>query len=89
MHLMTHVASLRRIQRKLVAVVSIAALAALLFPTEKHIAFAATVQTINDCPNEHCPDMVVIPASPPGFKIGSPPDEPGRLPSEKLHPVNI
>lgn len=50
---------------------------------------AAPAQTINDCPAEHCPDMVVIPASPTGFEIGSPDDEAERLESEKLHPVSI
>lgn len=43
-----------------------------------------------DCPTTNvCPQMVVIPASPPGFKIGSPPTEQGRLPSEDQHTVSI
>lgn len=50
---------------------------------------AAETQAINDCPKDHCPGMVVIPASPQGFEIGSPPDEPGRLPSEKQHAVTV
>lgn len=45
--------------------------------------------TINDCREAHCPDMVVIPASPPRSDVGSPEDEPERLPSEKRHPVSI
>ncbi|MFT3731873.1 MAG: formylglycine-generating enzyme family protein [Hyphomicrobium sp.] len=61
--------------------------------TPHRASFAAdassAAKTINDCPTEHCPEMVVIPASPQGFEIGSPDDEPERLPSEKLHPVSI
>lgn len=48
-----------------------------------------SIKTINDCPAEHCPDLVVVPTSPAGFEVGSPDDEPERLPSEKLHPVSI
>jgi formylglycine-generating enzyme required for sulfatase activity len=36
-----------------------------------------------------CPEMVVIPASPPGFKIGSPESEPDRLASEEQFAVSI
>jgi formylglycine-generating enzyme required for sulfatase activity len=36
-----------------------------------------------------CPEMVVIPASPPGFQIGSPASEPDRLPSEEQFGVTI
>jgi len=53
------------------------------------VVSAGQIQTINDCPADHCPDMVVVPASPQGFKIGSPPGETGRLPSEEQHSVAI
>lgn len=43
-----------------------------------------------DCSaGERCPEMVVVPRSPVGFKIGSPADEPKRLSSEQQHPVSI
>lgn len=51
--------------------------------------FAAEVETINDCPKDHCPDLVIVPASPSGFQVGSPSDEPERLPSEGQHTVSI
>lgn len=46
-------------------------------------------EVINDCPQEHCPTLVVVPASPPRFEIGSPANEQGRLPSEELHAVSV
>jgi len=46
-------------------------------------------QTLNDCPQDHCPDMVVLRDSPPGFEVGSPDDEPDRLDSEKRHAVEV
>jgi formylglycine-generating enzyme required for sulfatase activity len=58
-------------------------------PVSLSTGHAAEIKTLNDCPNDHCPDLVVLPASPPGFEIGSPTDEPGRLPSEKQHVVTI
>lgn len=36
-----------------------------------------------------CPPMLVIPRSPPGFKIGSPPDEADRLASENQTEVSV
>lgn len=57
--------------------------------TGLHAAPAVKIQPLNDCPKDHCPDMVILPESPPGFQIGSPTDEPGRLPSEKQHTVTI
>ena len=43
----------------------------------------------SDCPDKHCPQMVVVPASPQGLLLGSPPNEEGRLESEKQHAVAI
>ncbi len=43
-----------------------------------------------DCATgEACPEMTVIPASPPGFAIGSPPEEDGHQEDEKLQAVNV
>jgi formylglycine-generating enzyme required for sulfatase activity len=36
-----------------------------------------------------CPELVVVPSSTAGFKLGSPPDEPHHLPSEAQHEVAI
>lgn len=43
--------------------------------------------TFRDCPS--CPEMVKLPASPPGFKIGSPPTESGHTPRETPFEVSI
>jgi formylglycine-generating enzyme required for sulfatase activity len=46
--------------------------------------------SFRDCPAaENCPEMVAIPASPPGTLIGSPATEDGRLGSEAQHPVTV
>jgi formylglycine-generating enzyme required for sulfatase activity len=50
---------------------------------------ARTVRKLNDCPAENCPSMVIVPASPSGFEVGSPESEPERLSSEQKHPVSI
>lgn len=43
-----------------------------------------------DCdPAGGCPPLVAIPAAPPGFKIGSPPDESDRLQSEEQAAVSV
>lgn len=43
-----------------------------------------------DCaPADGCPPMVAIPVSPPGFMIGSPPDEAHRLDSEKQVEISV
>ncbi|MDX2289160.1 MAG: SUMF1/EgtB/PvdO family nonheme iron enzyme [Hyphomicrobiaceae bacterium] len=43
-----------------------------------------------DCEaSERCPPMVVVPAAPAGFTIGSPEQEPERLSSEARHAVSI
>jgi formylglycine-generating enzyme required for sulfatase activity len=43
-----------------------------------------------DCATgEACPEMAVIPASPPGFMIGSPPEENGHQEDEKQHAVTV
>ena len=43
-----------------------------------------------DCAaGEACPEMAVIPASPPGFMIGSPPEENGHQEDEKQHAVTM
>jgi formylglycine-generating enzyme required for sulfatase activity len=75
--------------RTLIAAISFLLLSSISLPSSHTLALAAEIQTINDCPKEHCPDMVVVPTSPAGFKVGSPSDEPGRLPSEKQHAVSI
>ena len=49
----------------------------------------AAGEPFNDCPDKHCPQMIVIPDSPPGLMLGSPPSEEGRLDSEKQHAVAV
>jgi formylglycine-generating enzyme required for sulfatase activity len=61
----------------------------LTFGMTASFVHATELQSINDCPKDHCPQMVVLPDSPPGFKIGSPANEAGRLSSEKQHGVAI
>lgn len=44
----------------------------------------------SDCEaQETCPEMVIVPSSPPGFKIGSPEDEEGRDDDEAQHEISI
>lgn len=46
-------------------------------------------KSFRDCEEPKCPEMVIMPASPEGFKIGSPPTESGRLVSEDQHSVAL
>jgi formylglycine-generating enzyme required for sulfatase activity len=57
------------------------ALAGMTWPAE------AADTPIRDCPS--CPEMLTIPASPAGFKIGSPVTEAGHNPRETLFAVSI
>lgn len=51
---------------------------------------AGGAKPFRDCAAaDGCPPMVVIPASPPGFTIGSPPGEDGRLESEAQVEVSV
>ena len=45
--------------------------------------------TFRDCASNDCPQMILIPASPPGTQVGSPEGEEGRLTSEQQHAVTI
>jgi len=51
---------------------------------------AGSGEAFRDCKEvEVCPEMVVVPSSPPGFLIGSPESEQGHKANETLHPVTI
>jgi formylglycine-generating enzyme required for sulfatase activity len=84
-HVGTSAARVRRSATALLLAGAILAQGAPVFANDD----AKAVKTINDCPADHCPDLVIVPASPPAFEIGSPENEPERLPSEKLHPVSV
>lgn len=49
---------------------------------------AGGAKSFRDC-DAPCPPMVVVPRSPPGFAIGSPPDEAGRSDDETLTEIAI
>jgi formylglycine-generating enzyme required for sulfatase activity len=54
------------------------------------IRVAGGAKTFTDCEADAgCPPMVVIPPSPAGFAIGSPPEEKDRSDDEKLTPVSV
>ncbi|AHB50404.1 hypothetical protein W911_16175 [Hyphomicrobium nitrativorans NL23] len=58
--------------------------------SQKALRIAGGGKPFRDCQEaEGCPPMVVVPASPPGFKIGSPEGEEGRLASEKQTEVSV
>ncbi len=47
-------------------------------------------ESFSDCPPETaCPRMVVVPASGPDAKVGSPENEPQRLETEALHAIDL
>ena len=57
---------------------------------QKALRIAGGGKPFRDCQEaDGCPPMVVVPASPPGFKIGSPESEEGRLASEKQTEVSV
>lgn len=61
-------------------------------PSERRIELrvAGGGRPFTDCaPEAGCPPLVVVPATARGFKIGSPPDEPGRLESENQVEVSV
>jgi formylglycine-generating enzyme required for sulfatase activity len=51
---------------------------------------AGGAKGFTDCgAQDACPEMVVVPAAPAGFMIGSPPEEGGHQDDEKQHAVNV
>ena len=58
--------------------------------SQKALRIAGGGKPFHDCQEvDGCPPMVVVPASPSGFKIGSPEGEEGRLASEKQTEVSV
>jgi formylglycine-generating enzyme required for sulfatase activity len=57
---------------------------------ERKPIIAGGGQHFTDCPEpDGCPQMLVVPTSPPGVMVGSPEDEAGHRDTEKLHPITI
>ncbi|MET0408922.1 MAG: formylglycine-generating enzyme family protein [Hyphomicrobium sp.] len=84
-----HVGTMSARLRYAVAVALILAAGAMVANSRLMADAPKSLKFINDCPGQHCPDMVVIPASSAGFEVGSPDNEPERLSSEALHAVSV